>query len=269
MYQDKDGDFQLVYNTSGETTELDLPLDGLVLPAHGAVEIGVVAVAMKNADYVGHLATSLTVSPTPYPWSEIRWCSPAVDLLAHFALREGSWTADKVRVIKEVFSDIVENDRDEFEALRDRLKLSSRPSIEECLNSYQRRFKEQPLVMGLMEGVAGLISLSGRPQDVVSAELHQLGRRLGATEPMVEIALAKSRQSSGKETTASTSDVRWARQTLGVTDGATQDEIKLAWRKKVSELHPDRYADLPEVVQNLIKTKAQELNRARDILKSL
>ncbi|NLK89552.1 MAG: J domain-containing protein [Clostridiaceae bacterium] len=51
---------------------------------------------------------------------------------------------------------------------------------------------------------------------------------------------------------------------LGIKPGATQEEIKKAYRELVKKYHPDNYKDHP--LENLAKEKMQEINEAYDQL---
>lgn len=53
-------------------------------------------------------------------------------------------------------------------------------------------------------------------------------------------------------------------QVLGVREGASQEEIKAAYREKVKKYHPDRYAGNP--LQDLASEKLKEINEAYDML---
>lgn len=52
---------------------------------------------------------------------------------------------------------------------------------------------------------------------------------------------------------------------LGVKQGASQEEIKSAYRKLVKQYHPDQFRDNP--LQELAQEKLAEINKAYDMLK--
>jgi molecular chaperone DnaJ len=51
---------------------------------------------------------------------------------------------------------------------------------------------------------------------------------------------------------------------LGIKEGASQEEIKAAYREQVKKYHPDRYQDNP--LQDLAEEKLQEINEAYEYL---
>ncbi|HBX48831.1 MAG TPA: molecular chaperone DnaJ, partial [Clostridiaceae bacterium] len=51
---------------------------------------------------------------------------------------------------------------------------------------------------------------------------------------------------------------------LGVRDGASQEEIKQAYRELAKKYHPDKYADNP--LRDLAEEKMREINEAYDYL---
>lgn len=53
---------------------------------------------------------------------------------------------------------------------------------------------------------------------------------------------------------------------LGVKQGATQEEIKSAYRKLVKQYHPDQYGDNP--LKELAQEKLTEINKAYEMLKN-
>lgn len=53
---------------------------------------------------------------------------------------------------------------------------------------------------------------------------------------------------------------------LGVKPGASQEEIKSAYRKLVKQYHPDQYVDNP--LKDLAQEKLAEINKAYDMLKN-
>ena len=55
---------------------------------------------------------------------------------------------------------------------------------------------------------------------------------------------------------------------LGITRDAEEREIKRAYRKLMSEHHPDRLGDLPEDMRQRAQARASEINAAYDRVKA-
>ena len=57
------------------------------------------------------------------------------------------------------------------------------------------------------------------------------------------------------------------REVLGVAASASSDEIRAAYRARMQEYHPDRVAHLGDELQQLAHEKAQEIQRAYQLLR--
>lgn len=53
---------------------------------------------------------------------------------------------------------------------------------------------------------------------------------------------------------------------LGVSKGATEQELKAAYKKKVMQFHPDRFATKPEAERKQAEETFKEINHAYDVL---
>jgi len=60
-----------------------------------------------------------------------------------------------------------------------------------------------------------------------------------------------------------TGETHWAT-VLGVDPAAGMDEIRQAYRQRISEYHPDKVATLGVELRELAEKKAKEINRAYD-----
>ena len=54
--------------------------------------------------------------------------------------------------------------------------------------------------------------------------------------------------------------------TLGVNASASDQEIEQAWRRKMSDYHPDRVANSADEIRNLAEQRAREINAAYETI---
>jgi DnaJ like chaperone protein len=108
--------------------------------------------------------------------------------------------------------------------------------------------------------------------------LRQIGSALGITstffDQLIRMAHAQShfRGYGGEQTFSAASrqdEIALAYQALGIDDSATDAEIKKAYRKLMSENHPDKLMGqgLPEDMIALATERSQEIQTAYELIK--
>lgn len=75
----------------------------------------------------------------------------------------------------------------------------------------------------------------------------------------------KSKSSFDGRTTNLT--IEEAYKILGITPNSTIEEIKIAYKRKVKEYHPDLVQNMGEEIRELAKQKLQEINFAFELIK--
>ena len=103
--------------------------------------------------------------------------------------------------------------------------------------------------------------------------LVRVARRLGLTEGDVAQLEALLRAAAGGPSAAGIPPRRRledAYAALGVTSAASDAEIKRAWRRLMSQNHPDKLAarGLPESMRDIAEERSREINTAYEIVKA-
>ena len=111
----------------------------------------------------------------------------------------------------------------------------------------------------------------GRVDQAEQSLLEQIALRLGYShtefQRMLEMVLNQSHFSSGK--TPSTSALQEAYRALGVNENSTDQQVKRAYRKLISQYHPDKLMGqgVPEDMIAVATEQAKEIQLAYDLIK--
>lgn len=117
------------------------------------------------------------------------------------------------------------------------------------------------------------VAADGQVHPAEHAMLVRIARRLGLSEMDLARLEALLRAAAGGATTAEGPPPKQrlddAYAAIGVTADASESEIKRAYRKLMSENHPDKLAakGLPESMRQLAEERARELNVAYDLIR--
>jgi DnaJ like chaperone protein len=117
------------------------------------------------------------------------------------------------------------------------------------------------------------VAADGQVHPAERAMLVRVARRLGLSEADVAQleALLRASAEGGAPTGAAPAQQRLddAYVALGVKPDATESEIKRAYRKLISDNHPDRLAakGMPESMRAIAEERAREINVAYDLIK--
>lgn len=130
-----------------------------------------------------------------------------------------------------------------------------------------------PLLQLFLQLQVMAISADGRIDPAEHDMLVRIARRLGLGEADVSQLEALLRASTGRRSApggpAPQDRLADAYAALGVSPDSTPAEIKLAYRKLISENHPDKLAarGLPDSMRPVAEERSRELNAAYDLLK--
>ncbi len=132
----------------------------------------------------------------------------------------------------------------------------------------------RPLVQLFLQLQVMAVAADGRIHTAEHAMLVRIARRLGLGEADVSQLEALLRAATGGPSAAgappSQDRLADAYAALGVTPGASAAEIKRAYRKLISQNHPDKLAarGLPESMRPVAEERSRELNSAYDLIKA-
>lgn len=140
------------------------------------------------------------------------------------------------------------------------------------LASFLRVSRRQPVLLQMFLQVQmSAISADGQIHPAEHEMLMRIARGLGLPVSQVEQLEAMLRGThSGTSGASSSQQLEDAYKVLGVSPDASDAEVKRAYRKLMSENHPDKLAGrgLPESMREMAEEKTRDISHAYDLVKN-
>ncbi len=184
-------------------------------------------------------------------------------------------TRDEIDTVEKLF-DMLRLDAEQREQAKAAFNRGKQPEFD--LDAAVDRFarishRRNPLVQLFLQLQLMAIAADGRVDPAEHAMLVRIARRLGLGERDVAQLEALLRAAGGGASAPGAAPSRDrladAYAALGVTPEASPAEIKRAYRRLISQNHPDKLAarGLPESMRAVAEERSRELNAAYDLIK--
>jgi DnaJ like chaperone protein len=185
-------------------------------------------------------------------------------------------TPDEIKVVEQTF-DMLNLHGEQREQAKAAFRQGKQPdfNLDEAVDQFARLSRRRrPLVQLFLQLQCMAIAADGRVDPAEHAMLVRVARRLGLHEADVSQLEALLRAAGAGPTGAGAAPQKDrladAYQALGVTPESSATEIKRAYRKLISQAHPDKLASrgLPESMRAVAEERSREINSAYDMIKA-
>jgi DnaJ like chaperone protein len=182
-------------------------------------------------------------------------------------------TREEIRVAEEIF-DRLHLEGEQRTAAKAAFNRGKAPDfdLDAAVDGFAR-IGRGPLLQLFLQIQCMAVAADGNVHPAEHEMLVRVARRLGLTEhdvAQLEALLrtaAAGRGTAGAPPTRKRLDDAYA--ALGLTPGATEVEVKRAYRRLMSRNHPDKLAarGLPESMRQIAEERSREINTAYDLIK--
>jgi DnaJ like chaperone protein len=185
-------------------------------------------------------------------------------------------TRDEIQTVERIFG-MLNLQGAQREQAKDAFNRGKQPGfdLDSAVDGFARSSRGRgPLLQLFLQLQVMAVSADGRVHPAEHAMLVRIARRLGLHEADVSQLEALLRAAAGGPSAAGARPrkdrLADAYAALGVSPNASAAEIKRAYRRLISQNHPDKLAarGLPESMRAVAEERSRELNSAYDLIKA-
>jgi len=193
-------------------------------------------------------------------------------LMGYVAKSDGKVTRDEIVVAERVMSQMRLNTQQREVAIKlfNEGKRKDFP-LEEILTQFRREsVRRSSLVQMLLEIVAATALADGTLHSQERKTLELIASKLGVSRARLDAVLARVSGQAGFESAdENRSKLAAAYALLAIESTASMDEVKRAYRRQMSQHHPDKLVakGLPEEMIDIATRKTQDIKTAYDLIR--
>jgi len=228
--------------------------------------------------YIGHkFDAGMTQNPfDPERQQRIKktFFSTTFSVMGHIAKADGTVSKEEIRMAERVMAQMELSAEMRTQAIEafNRGKEADF-NLDEALDNFKKECQRQKNLVRMFIEVQLQAAFADGSLDKAEDEvlLHICGR-LGIPQfayEQLKRMLGASQRRGGHQQTRTTPDEAYA--ILGVVESATDAEVKRAYRRLISQHHPDKLVSkgLPDEMMKMAKEKTQQLTEAYDTIREL
>jgi len=210
--------------------------------------------------------------------AQSRFIDPTVEVMGALCKADGIVTQDEIQVIEQIFDTLhlSPENRQQAKAAFRRGKESDF-DLDAAVDQYARVSRGHPAFLQLFLHLQAMaIAADGVIHEAEHAMLLRVALRLGLDERDLDqfealLQAGGPRRSTGGDSSYQSPSHRLnaAYLAIGVSPSAEDAEVKRAYRRLISENHPDKLAGrgLPESMRAVAEERSREINKAYDLIK--
>ncbi|MGD8569355.1 MAG: co-chaperone DjlA [Gammaproteobacteria bacterium] len=198
-------------------------------------------------------------------------------IMGHIAKADGRVSEIEIRMANQIMSQMM-LDEEQRKVARKLFNEGKRDDFD--LDAVLSQFKQEchrryNLIQMFLEIQIATLLADGVVHQKEHELIHYIGRQLGINDSLIDklISMVQAQQhyayTGDIHRPATADDLREAYAVLGVSESATDDDVKKAYRRLMNQHHPDKLVSkgLPEEMIKMATEKTQEIKKAYEQIK--